>query len=360
MTSALCFVAAAALTFVATPGAIMLARRTDFYDQPLGYKGHGAPTPYLGGVAVIGSFLVVATVLSGAAGRFETALGCAVVLWLISTIDDRFAVPPQWRLLAEISVAVLLYERGLGWSITHDGLADLTLTIVWVVGLTNAFNLMDNLDGAASTVAAVSCAGIGALALADHSTGLAALAFALSGACVGFLRHNLAGPARIFLGDGGSMPLGMLTATLAMAAGDGAGLGASAPLAAGLLVGLPILDTTLVSVSRWRREVSLLTGGRDHLTHRLLTRVGSPRAVACCLALAQAALCVAAIAGEQIGTVAVQAIASVAVVAGIGAIAVLESPAWRPATVPLALRVGRRSLAPVVPAKVKSGTIDNP
>lgn len=122
-------------------------------------------------------------------------------------------------------------------------------------------NLMDDLDGAASTVTAGSAAGIGTLALAEGDTGLAAVAFALCGACVGFLPYNLADPARIFLGDGGSMPLGMLIAGLAMGAAGHAGLDGSALLTAGLLAGLAILDTTLVTVSRWRRHVSLLTGG---------------------------------------------------------------------------------------------------
>lgn len=213
---------------------------------------------------------------------------------------------------------------------------------------------MDNLDGAASTVAGVSAAGIGVLALIDRRLALAAVAFALCGACVGFLRYNLARPARIFLGDGGSMPLGMLIATLAMAACHGVGLGTSGPLAAALLVGLPIFDTTLVSVSRWRRHVPLLTGGRDHLTHRILARAGSARSVACCLVFLQTLLCAAAIAGDRIGTGALRGIASTALLAGLAALALLDSRAWRPAGITSAATEGDRTSTLRVRTKLES------
>ena len=359
MTSVLSFLAALALTLIATPCAIALAHRTGFYDQPKGYKRHVRPTPYLGGLAVIVSFLVVALTVSGADRRFMTAFAAAGALLVIGTIDDRVLVSPQLRLIAEAAIAVFLYESGLGWFATGQELVDLPLTIIWVVGLTNAFNLMDNMDGAASTVGGVSAAGIGALALAEGRLGLAAVAFALSGTCVGFLCDNLARPARIFLGDGGSMPLGMLIATIAMSACDRVGLGSSAPLAGGLLVGLPILDTTLVSISRWRRQVSLLTGGRDHLTHRILLRAGSPRKVACRLALLQALLCVAGIVGARLGIGAVRGIAGTAVLVGVAAIARLDSPAWRPAGIATAEGEARLSHALRVPPKLDSRTLDH-
>jgi hypothetical protein len=115
--------------------------------------------------------------------------------------------------------------------------------------------------------------GIGAFALVNDDAALAALSFGLVGACLGFLRSNLAQPARIFLGDGGSMSVGFVVAAMAIAAPRVADLGSEWVLIAALLTGLVILDTTLVVISRRRRGVQLLTGGRDHLTHRLL---GSP------------------------------------------------------------------------------------
>jgi UDP-GlcNAc:undecaprenyl-phosphate GlcNAc-1-phosphate transferase len=121
---------------------------------------------------------------------------------------------------------------------------------------------------------------------------LAALPVSLCGACAGFLPYNLSQPSRLFLGDGGSMPLGFVVASSVMAAPADVGLSATAVLVAAPLVGLPILDTALVTMSRTRRGVKVLTGGRDHITHRLLTPFGSARAVALLLGVAQAGLCV--------------------------------------------------------------------
>src|SRR5207248_11415996 len=159
------------------------------------------------------------------------------------------------------------------------GVGDFALTVASVVIAVNAFNLMDNIDGACGSVTAVACAGTGALAAIKGEWTIAALAFALSGACAGFLPFNLAGPARIFLGDGGSMPAGFLVAALVMAtAWHGRG-GDPAVVVGALLAGLPIFDAALVSYARIRRGVSVMTGGRDHLTHRLLLHLRSPRAV---------------------------------------------------------------------------------
>jgi UDP-GlcNAc:undecaprenyl-phosphate GlcNAc-1-phosphate transferase len=225
---------------------------------------------------------------------------------------------------------VVLYGSGAGWEVFSADWANLLLTVAWIVGLVNAFNLLDNLDGAAATVAAVSAAGIGALALVDDDGTLAAFALSISGACLGFLPRNLTRPARIFLGDGGSMSIGFLVAGGAIAAVDQPALGDASLLAGVLLVGVPILDTSLVVLSRRRAGVSLLTAGRDHLTHRLLPRLQSPRRVAIVLATTQAVLCAAAIIGHESGRVALSVLTAVCVVLGVTVIAVLESATWRP------------------------------
>jgi UDP-GlcNAc:undecaprenyl-phosphate GlcNAc-1-phosphate transferase len=156
----------------------------------------------------------------------------------------------------------------------------------------------------------VCAAGAGGVALIYGSLACAGLAFAVSGALAGFLLYNLRRPSRIFLGDGGSMPVGFVIAAVLMAVSRNVGgLGAGAVVAVAPIVGLPILDTTLVMVSRARRGVPLFSGGQDHLTHRLLGQLGAPRRVALTLALAQAALC--AIGLGLLG-------ASAAVVIGVG------------------------------------------
>jgi len=329
VSAAVGFVVAGVATFFAAPLVIRAAARWGFYDHPRGYHQHSVPTPLLGGTAVMAGFVLAAIVLNPD-GRLLALIACAVGLWLLGTLDDRTPVAPVWRLLAETAAALTLVLVGLGWRMYGGDGSHTVLTVVWVVGVINAFNLMDNLDGACATVAAVSSAGIGALALIHGEAAVGALAFSLAGACVAFLRFNLASPARIFLGDGGSMPIGLLVAGLAMAATRRLGAGDANLLAAALLVGVVILDTALVTVSRTRRGVTIVTGGRDHLTHRLLVALRSPRTVAMTLAVVQAVLCGIAIAGEGLGAAALAILALATTLLGLLAIAVLDTSRLRP------------------------------
>lgn len=324
------FLLAFAAAVAATPLAIAVAAKTEFHDRPVGYKGHTAPTPYLGGAAVLCGFLVAALTLGGEFARLWPIVGCAFALWLLGTLDDRVNLGPAVRMAAEAIVAMILWIAGFGWDVFPGATADLALTILWVVGLVNAFNLMDNMDGAAASVAAVTAGAIGALALVQGDVALATLNFGLAGACLGFLPYNLASPARIFLGDGGSLPIGLvIAASLMIATGDGS-LGIAGVLAAALLAGLPVLDTSLVSVSRRRAGVSLVTGGRDHLTHRLRNKLGTPRTVALTLALAQAGLGAISIGVIQLGEGSVIVAWSIWFVVATAAIALLETRAWAP------------------------------
>jgi UDP-GlcNAc:undecaprenyl-phosphate GlcNAc-1-phosphate transferase len=260
-------------------------------------------------------------------------------------------VAPKWRLLAEALTAIALAAGGLGWATSAGDGADYLLTIVWVVGLVNAFNLMDNMDGACGAVGGISALAIGVLAALHGQTLAAGLSFALAGACGGFLPWNLAGPAKVFLGDGGSMLVGFLVAALAMAAERHLRVDGSALLTGAMLVGVPILDTALVTFSRLRRRVPLVTGGRDHLTHRILLALRSPRTVAATLAVLQGVLCAAAITGDQLGSGATAAIACSAAVLGAFAILVLDAPRWRPA----GIAVGRMPLPSQAPAPSSVG-----
>ncbi len=314
------------------PLAIRVATRTAFFDHPVGYKGHSAPTAYLGGAAVIGAFILAAVLFGAGATRFWPILACAVGLAVIGALDDRIAVPPLYRVLAALAAATFMWGQGLGWTFLDSHFQELVLTSLWVLGFTNALNLMDNMDGAASTVGAACSAGIALLAAVEGDVVLAAFALALAGACGGFLRFNLrrGEPARIFLGDGGSMPIGLLVAAMTMNLPIADGLGWPLLLVGGLLLGIPVLDTALVIVSRTRRRISLLTGGRDHLTHRLHAKLSSPRSVALVLALLQAAVSVLAVGVIQLGRTEIIAAALGCLALAAGVIAVLETPGWLP------------------------------
>jgi UDP-GlcNAc:undecaprenyl-phosphate/decaprenyl-phosphate GlcNAc-1-phosphate transferase len=297
------FAAGGFAAWLFTPLATALANRLRFFDIPVGYKGHTRVTPYLGGTAILAAILVAVGALASSAGGQWPLLGFAAVLWALGTLDDRVNVPVAVRLSFEIGIGVAIWALGDGWVITgYDGF-NLVVTVLWIVGLVNAFNLMDNMDGAAATAAGVSAAGTGALALAFGNPDLAPVCFAVAGACAGFLPYNLARPARIFMGDGGSLPIGLLVAALTILTVRSSqnSLGATGVIVGGLIVGLVILDTSLVTFSRARGRRPLFSGGRDHLTHRVVGQVGSSRAVAAAIAFTQVVACGVAIGVSRAG-----------------------------------------------------------
>jgi UDP-GlcNAc:undecaprenyl-phosphate/decaprenyl-phosphate GlcNAc-1-phosphate transferase len=296
------FALATAVAYLATPYAIALARRLEFYDRPLGYKGHLAPTPYLGGAAVMGGFVLAVLVFAGDWQKTLALLGGAALLWLVGTIDDRRPLSPALRVAIELGLGVAVYRAGLGWDLHGGDALDLILTCAWVLAVVNAFNLFDNMDGAAATMALVVAAGAALIGIVRGEVWLAAGAAALCGAALGFLPRNLSLPARIFLGDGGSMPVGFAVAVFVMVAAGTTTVAWRSLLVALLLVAVPALDTALVIVSRRRRGVSVLTGGRDHLTHRTRRYLPSARAVALALGVAQAALSVLAVLASRGGS----------------------------------------------------------
>jgi UDP-GlcNAc:undecaprenyl-phosphate GlcNAc-1-phosphate transferase len=286
---------AAAIVYAATPYAIRLAERFKFYDKPIGYKGHASPIPYLGGAAVTAGFLVALIASASHWSRTGPLAAAVLLLWLVGTIDDRRTVSPWLRLLIEFGLGVLVWATDLGWDLHAGSAVDLILTCLWVLAVVNAFNLFDNMDGAAATMALVVCAGAALIGVVRGDAWLAACAGAMCGACLGFLPRNIAVPARIFLGDGGSMPIGFAVAVLVMVAAGTSAVAWRSLLVALLLIGIPALDTGLVIISRRRRGVSVLSGGRDHLTHRAQAYLRSPRAVVLALGAMQAALSVVAV-----------------------------------------------------------------
>jgi UDP-GlcNAc:undecaprenyl-phosphate/decaprenyl-phosphate GlcNAc-1-phosphate transferase len=325
----LAFGLAAGLALLTVPIAIRIAVRTNFFDHPVGYKGHGRPTPYLGGAAVMAAFLPAAFLTADGLVDFGAIVVCAVAFCAIGTVDDRIGLGPVVRLAAEIGAAVVLWESEVGWHLFNSELISFLITLLWVVGVVNAFNLLDNSDGAAGSIGLASAMGVAGLALVQDHAVLAAIALALAGACAGFLVFNLHWPARVFLGDGGSMPLGFLIAAMIMAAPGTDTTGTEVLLAMALLAGLPILDTTLVTLSRLRRGVPIFQGARDHVTHRLLQPLGSARAVALVLGVAQLALCAIGIALFKAGPTVIAVGAACYIVVGSIVIGLLEWPFGR-------------------------------
>jgi UDP-GlcNAc:undecaprenyl-phosphate GlcNAc-1-phosphate transferase len=318
-------VIAASIAYLTTPVAVRAAQRFAFFDRPAGYKAHAAPTPYLGGAAVMGAFALALLLGSGQWSRTLPLLGGMITLCVVGTIDDRRTLSPGLRVVVELGLGAVLSLSGLGWHLHAGQLWDLAATAVWVVVVVNAFNLFDNMDGAASTMALVVAAGVAVLALTTGDHWAAVASAALCGACVGFLPYNLASPAKIFLGDGGSMPLGFAVAALVASVAEAAEPGHAAVVAGFLLVGIPALDTSLVVISRRRRGVSILTGGQDHLTHRARARFRSAGRVAFVLGAAQAVVSVLVIFATRQGSSAIVYGLLAFLVCAATAIAVLEA-----------------------------------
>ena len=329
VSSSLAFALALAGTAVATPAAIAIARRTAFYDHPVGFKRHLKPTPYLGGVAVVVGLFAGCVVLGAGIADCWAILVTAAALLTVGTIDDRVGLGIGPRLIVEVGAGALLFYGGVAWSPFGNEAADLLLTVIFVVAVVNAYNLMDNLDGAAPTVALVSAAGIAIYATAKGDAAVGALAAAMAGACAGFLPYNLRRPrARIFLGDGGSMAIGGTLAALLMSLPGVDGFGWQLIPVMVVMVGLPAFDVALVTVSRLRRRVNVLSGARDHLTHRLLKRLGSSGRVALCLTCAQATLFALAIALLSVSPGAGAAGAAALILTAMGLIAALVAARW--------------------------------
>jgi UDP-GlcNAc:undecaprenyl-phosphate/decaprenyl-phosphate GlcNAc-1-phosphate transferase len=224
-----------------------------------------------------------------------------------------------------VSAAVLLWSTGLGWSVFASETANLMLTIVWILVVVNAINLLDLLDGAAATTVATCAAACAAVAGVFSDTLLAALALALCGACVGFLRNNLRSPAAIFLGDGGTMPVGLVTAVLIETQPWGK-TSAPAAISGGLLLcGLPIFDMTFRIISRLLRGDTLLTAGPDSVANWLRARMPSARWVALTLALAQAVLGSIAVLATALGSDALLVAGLLALVLGGSLVVLLDT-----------------------------------
>lgn len=277
-----------AATLLFTPVAAGVARRLGLLDRPDAQKAHLELTPYLGGVAVAVGLVVAGFVIGSTVRQAAVVAACALVILLLGLVDDLRGLGPAVRVSIEGALAVVLWSEHVRAGFFGIPALDLALTIVWIVAVTNALNLLDNMDGLASGVTALASLAYFAIAVSQGDYLVASFAAALAGASVGFLRHNFP-PARIFLGDAGSLLLGFLLAVLGLmldldVANDVLRIGVQA-----LILGVPVFDTLFVVVSRLRGGRPLLLGGKDHSSHRLAAFGLSGRQVALATYAAQLA-----------------------------------------------------------------------
>ncbi len=260
------------LAVLGTPLARKLGLRVNAIDEPdVTRKVHEIPTPRLGGVAILLSTLIVTLLLRGRY-KLDQLTGILVGAFLVSMLglwDDRFGLGPWIKLLGQIVAVGLLIVTGVHISSLRNLVLNYGATLVWVVGITNALNLLDNMDGASGGIAAIAA---GYFALMCSFTGqylVGALSVAVMAACIGFLIYNWT-PATIFMGDSGSLFLGFTLASIGIKLRFPENVAFVTWMIPLLVLGVPIFDTTLVVISRLRRRLNpMTTPGTDHTSHRL-------------------------------------------------------------------------------------------
>lgn len=265
----LTFVLAFLLSLYLTPLFRQAALRFGIIDRPQGpLKKHAEPVPYLGGLAVYLSFLLTTGFIHQYSREVLGILLAGAITVILGLIDDLGVLSPKVKLLGQFIAACVLVKASIYIKLVILPVwAAIPLTILWVIAVTNAFNLIDIMDGLASGVGAIAAL---ALVVVNYRSGrelVVPLSIALAGSLLGFLRYNFK-PAKIYLGDTGSLFIGLMLAALSM---NGAYtrvslLGAIAPL---LILGVPIFDMLLVMYIRFRRGIPIMQGSPDHFALRL-------------------------------------------------------------------------------------------
>ena len=274
------FLVSLLIAAISTPFFRNLALKQKILDTPNSErKIQRTAVPYLGGfgiaLAVVLTTFVAITFSEATSENYFLALSVlapAIVLGLIGFIDDKKHLTPLSRFIAQtfagvFTALVLILTNTVG-NPTNSVFLDALLTIIWVVGICNAINFFDNMDGAAGGISALSGFGFAVIGLQNGQYFVAAFGLVLSGACVGYLFWNWS-PAKIYMGDAGALFIGIILAALAVRVDPVSVSGIGAFFVPICVLALPILDTTTVVIDRLRRKVSPFEGGLDHLSHRL-------------------------------------------------------------------------------------------
>ena len=279
-------------------------------DKPnLDRKTQKEPVPYLGGLAIAISVVVLSFAAVIRSDNTQTTfplaatlLFPAIFLGLMGLIDDLASLNPLPRLIIQtvmaIAVSVFLIKSDTV-GITLDGtFLDEVVMTIWIIGICNSINFFDNLDGGAAGTVAVSTIGIALIALGEGQELIAALSIVTAGSTIGFLMWNKS-PAKIYMGDAGALFLGVVLSVLTIRLNPGIAPKWNSISLLPMLLAVPILDTCVAVFSRIYRGISPFTGGKDHLSHRLMRKGLSKQGTAFALWGAQAAFVASALAVYQ-------------------------------------------------------------
>lgn len=305
--------AAFGITALLLPPIIRIALRRGFIDHPGPRKSHAAPMPYGGGVAVALGFTLTlaagvaacwliqggttfelpAEVIRHAPGVLSKVpdllmlVGGSLVILMLGTADDRWKLSPRVKLLVEALAATgfVVGSERLSFFMEPSAVGDIVggaLTVLWIVGITNAFNLLDHMDGLTGGVTLLACAAFAVVAGVTGQWFVAAALAALAGASAAFLLFNFP-PARVFIGDGGSLFVGFTLATLTVTftfyepAANRRPIAWTIPL---VVLAVPLYDMASVILTRLRHRRPIFEGDRNHVAHRLVALGMSPRGAA--------------------------------------------------------------------------------
>ncbi|SHI51026.1 MraY family glycosyltransferase [Propionispora hippei] len=270
------FVVALVVAYFATPHIKDLAIKAGAMDAPDARKVHTSPIPRMGGLAIYAGFILA--VVSSMQITHEIAgllIGGTVIL-IVGIIDDLKPLPAKVKLFGQILAAavLVLFDVRIEWltnpfgEMIYINYLSVPLTILWVVGLTNTVNLIDGLDGLAAGVSTIASITILLVALQQNFWSVAIMMAALAGSAMGFLQHNF-NPAKIFMGDTGSMFLGYMLAAVSILGmvKSAATIALIVPI---LALGLPIMDTAFAIIRRYSNGRPIFKPDRGHLHHRLL------------------------------------------------------------------------------------------
>ncbi len=345
---AIVLIGSLALSLVLVPVALAVALRFGLFDHPGPAKSHSEAVPYLGGAAIVVSFALVVVVGNlvdpppSGLDQLAGFLGLGVLLAVVGLIDDLGkGLTPWLRLLLEAGAGVGVWWLGISPHLAGmPKPVDALVTVVWVVGITNAFNLLDNMDGLSAGIAIIAALAVFGVALLQHRYLVSALALALAGCAAGFLRANFH-PAKIYMGDAGSLFLGFILAVLLLK------LRANAPTRVPVAVilaipGIAIFDTTLVTVSRLSHRISPFKGGQDHTSHRLVKLGMTVPVAVTTIYAAGVVLAGAALLMSQLGpSVRIAGVVGLLAAAGIAAVPLGRVPVYLP---------GRNDASPPAPS----------
>ncbi|HAV77206.1 MAG TPA: undecaprenyl/decaprenyl-phosphate alpha-N-acetylglucosaminyl 1-phosphate transferase [Anaerolineae bacterium] len=270
------------ITLLITPLSIKTAVYLKLIDIPdsAPHKIHKVPVPKAGGIAIAFALFLV----SIAGGKFLSQDILAILLasipvFLYGILDDAKGLSAGWKLLGQMTAAILLIWMGVYVRVFESFTLNTIITILWLIGMTNAFNLVDSMDGLAVGLAAIAGAFFMLVTVDANQADLTYLSAAILGCCVGMLFFNST-PAKTFLGDSGSQLLGFMLAALAIAYNPPNFPQLSSWFVPILLMSVPVFDTTYVIFSRLRRKLPIYKAGRDHIFHSLINlKMSSNQAV---------------------------------------------------------------------------------